>query len=101
MAYIYLSSAIIFTATSQFLLKYSLTHRRWPYLFCALLFFALVPLLSFFALKTLELSTVYISTALTQVLVLILARLGLKEEIQRQKIMGICLIVVGIIIFSL
>lgn len=70
------------------------------YLVVSLFFFGMAPVLSFFSLIRLSLGTVYISTAFTQVLILILSKTILKENINKDHIISMFFIVFGIIIYN-
>lgn len=98
---LYLSAAILFTAISQVLYKSFYATRRWRILFVSISLFVLTPFMAYLSLKTLPLSTVYMATGLTYVLVMILARLLLGETICRRKIQAMLLIVCGVVIFNL
>jgi drug/metabolite transporter (DMT)-like permease len=75
-------------------------HLRKIYLAAALSTFLAVPLFSYLALIHLTLAFVYMSTALTHVMVLILSRMFLKEHITCRQYLSIVLIVIGIVIFN-
>ena len=98
---IYLSLAIFFTAISQVLYKSFFKTRSWPALAIAISLFTLTPLMAYMSLRTLPLSTVYMATGLTYVLVLILARLLLGEAISRYKMQATLMIIGRLVIFNL
>ncbi len=70
------------------------------FLIGALILFLLVPFFSYFSLINLPLSFVYMSTALTHVLVLLLSNYFLKEVISMKQRIAISIIIVGIIMFN-
>lgn len=57
-------------------------------------------LMNYIALKTFTVSTVYMMTALTYVLVLSLSKVVLNETISRQKLQAVILIIAGIALFN-
>ncbi|HEY3643795.1 MAG TPA: hypothetical protein VGM16_00535 [Gammaproteobacteria bacterium] len=92
---------IVLTAGGQVLFKrYYLHHRRLD-LFGALAMFGLVPLINFVALRGMSFGFVYMSTAATQILVLLMCRLFLGEKLGRDALPGILLILAGIIVYTL
>nr|WP_321258817.1 SMR family transporter [uncultured Pseudodesulfovibrio sp.] len=101
MAPIYLLCAIVATAFAQIIFKYAITKRHKIWLATALLLFCIAPLMSCLALKTLSLSTVYMATGLTYVLVILMAKCFLKEQMTKQKISAMLLIVAGVIVFNI
>ena len=101
MSYVYLGCAIGFTATAQIFFKLFHQKRRFTYLLLTVALFGLTPFMSYLALKALDLSVVYMSTAITYVLVMYLARIILKETINRRQVYAVSLIVVGVMIFNI
>ena len=67
----------------------------------AIVLFAGVPITTFFALRGLSLGFVYMSTAVTQVLVLAMSHFFLGERIPRRALPAIGLILVGIVIYGI
>lgn len=98
---IYLLLAILFTAISHVLYKSFFLTQNWVGLFTAIVLFVLTPFMAYLSLKVLPMSTVYMATGLTYVLVLILAKLLLGEAISRRKIQAMLLIFSGVVIFNL
>jgi multidrug transporter EmrE-like cation transporter len=101
MSLIYLTAAILFTATAHVLFKLYFLRKNYAYLILSAGFLCATPPMSFLALRELPLSIVYMSTALTYVLVLILARVVLNEYISRRQLLSTMLIMVGVITFNL
>ncbi|HEB27822.1 MAG TPA: hypothetical protein ENI05_08615 [Porticoccus sp.] len=95
-----LALAIASTAGAQILYKLFFLRKGKIYLVGALVLFCLAPFMSYIALKQWPLSTVYMATALTYVLTLILAKFVLGESINRRKALAIILIVSGVVIFN-
>jgi len=63
--------------------------------------FCWIPFFSYLALKTIPMSTVYMSTAITQVIILMLSRFVLDEKIPYNSYIGIVFILMGIFIFTI
>jgi multidrug transporter EmrE-like cation transporter len=63
--------------------------------------FCLAPPASFFALKELSLGTVYISTAITPVLVVVAAMCFFGEKYSRLQWAGLSLIMAGVVALNL
>jgi len=97
--------AILLTSVSQMLLKAGSDNANSIYFnrFTAsgYLIFLIVTIFSILALRGLSLKFYYALTSLNYILVLIFSYIILKEEITKNKIIGIILIVWGIIIFNL
>ena len=101
MALLPLTLAILATAFAQVLYKLFYLRQHKIYLFATVAMFCLAPVMSYMALKQWSLSTVYMATGLTYVLVLVLAKLLLGEAISRRKIQAMLLIFSGVVIFNL
>ena len=101
MTFLPLTLAIISTAAAQILYKLFFLRQKKIYLVATVAMFCLVPAMSYMALKQWPLSTVYMATGLTYVLVLIMAKLLLGETISRRKMQAMLLIVGGVVIFNL
>jgi len=97
--------AIILTGIAQILLKMGSKNKVSVYCnkFSIIGYFLLfiVTIFGILALKGLDLKFYYALTSLNYILILIFSYIILKEEITKNKIMGIILIVWGIIIFNL
>ena len=95
-----LVAGLLFTAAGQVQFKhYYSSHRRLD-LLSALALFGLVPVVNFLALRGLSFGLVYMSTAVTQVLVLFMCWVFLGEKLQRSSLPGIALVVAGIIVYA-
>lgn len=97
----FLLFALLFTAVGQLLFRMYYVCKSRAYLTAALGTFLAVPIFSYFALLNLTLAFVYMSTALTHVLVLILSQKFLKERLVREQYLSMFLIVIGIVVFNL
>ncbi|HEX4299658.1 MAG TPA: hypothetical protein VH327_02200 [Gammaproteobacteria bacterium] len=95
-----LVAGLLFTAGGQVCFKHYYTTRRRLDLFSALALFGLVPVVNFLALRGLSFGLVYMSTAVTQVLVLFMCWGFLGETLKRTTLPGIVLILAGIIIYA-
>jgi drug/metabolite transporter (DMT)-like permease len=92
--------AILSTAGAQILYKLFFLRRKKIYLVATVGLFGMAPAMNYLALKHWPLISVYMATALTYVLVLILAKSVLGETIGRRKIYSMLLIVTGVVIFN-
>ena len=97
----YLSLAIIFTALAQISYKLYFHENKKIYLGASLGIFCSIPVMSYMALKGLGLSVVYMSTGLTYVLVMLLARMILKEAIDKQQIYAVLFIISGVVLYNI
>ena len=94
-------SIVYIAALAQIAYKLFFMKQKKLFLVMSLTLFCCIPLLSYLALKKLDLSTVYISTGITYVLVLILARFILNETIDKQHIYAVVLIISGVLVFNI
>lgn len=93
--------AILATAFGQYWYKrYKLSQVK-GYFFGAVLLFVMTPVMSYCALKRIPVDTVYMFTALTILVVLLLSRFGLKESISSRKLTGAGMILAGVIIYGI
>lgn len=100
-SYFCLFAAIIATALGQFFYKkYALSNERQYYILTVFLFL-ITPVCSFFALKTIPMDIVYISTSLTISFVVVLSRVFLNERINKRRYFGIGLILLGVLFYAL
>jgi drug/metabolite transporter (DMT)-like permease len=93
--------ALFFTAVGQLLFRMYYVRTNKIYIVTALGMFVAVPVFSYLALLNLTLAFVYMSTALTHVLVLIMSHIFLKEQLAKKQYVSMSLIIAGIIIFNL
>lgn len=92
--------ALLSTAAGQLLFRMHYVYKKKAYLIAALATFLAVPLFSYLALLNLTLAFVYMSTALTHIIVLVMSRLFLKEQLARKQYISMSLIVIGILVFN-
>jgi multidrug transporter EmrE-like cation transporter len=106
---LYLVLVIASTGFSQTLLKLGanqanekklITAYVNPYTLTAYGLYVLATIFTVYALKGTPLNLFYSTTSLKFVLILILSKLVLQEEINSQKIIAVGLIVFGVIIFN-
>ncbi len=95
-----LAGALVVTALAQLFYKlYFRTHRK-MILLLSIGCFVCASLFAYVALKGLTIGMVYMSTALTQVLVIGLAHFVLGERLSRDHGVAMLLIVSGIVIYT-
>lgn len=100
----YISALImVLVGTSLGQLNYKLffvRNKNWTNLILAMAFFCTVPFCAYFALKQLTVGLVYMSTALTQLIVLGLSHYVLKEKLTRNHAVALVLIISGIVLYA-
>lgn len=93
--------ALLLTAAGQVLFKhYYRTRRPWDRYLAVALFVA-VPAINFVSLRGLPFGLVYMSTAGTQVLVLVMSYFFLGERIPARALPAVGLILAGIVIYGI
>ena len=100
-AWFALGGALLATAIGQVMFKLFFRRHRYIWLATAIGFFAIAPVCNYLALQTLGIGMVYMSTALTIVLVVGLSRLILGERLSRDHGIATILIVCGVLIYAL
>ena len=98
---VYLLLAVTLTGIGQLLFRMHYLRAGYAHLTAALGTFLAVPLLNYLALRILPLGTVYMSAAVTHILVTIMSRVVLHERISGRKALSILLITLGILTFNL
>lgn len=106
--YFYAMLSIVLTGISQILLKIgarndntSLGAYLNPATLTGYFVLLIVTICGVFALKGLDLKLFYALASLNYVVVVMLSRIVLKESLSRNKVVALCLIVVGVIVFNL
>jgi drug/metabolite transporter (DMT)-like permease len=95
-----LGTSFLATAWGQVIYKlFSQTRRKW-FFAAAMSLFVVAQLANYLALHRLPIGTVYIGTGITQVLILILSMVVLKEKITRDHILAALLVVSGLVLYS-
>lgn len=95
-----LAVALLATSIGQLLFKLHYQRPGSRYLYGALGTFILIPPVTYLALINISLAAVYMSTALSNILVLVMSRIVLKERITRRHAIAATLIIIGIIVFN-
>jgi drug/metabolite transporter (DMT)-like permease len=96
-----LAASLLATAGGMVMFKhYYRSHDRLHFAYSILLF-AAVPLTTFMALQGLTLGLVYMSTAATHILVLLMSFFFLGERIPSRVLPGVALILAGIVVYGL
>ncbi|MDH5527346.1 MAG: EamA family transporter [Nitrospirota bacterium] len=95
-----LAGALISTALAQVSYKAYFRDRRLPLLVLALGLFVSAAACSYLALRGLTLGVVYMSTALTHVMVAALSWRLLGERLTRDHGIGLALITAGIVMYA-
>lgn len=88
------------TALGQMAYKLYFARRALPVLAAAVLLFLTATACTYLALKGLSIGMVYMSTAVSQLLVAGLARLVLKETLTRDHGVALALIVAGVVLYA-
>lgn len=106
---VYLVLVIAFTGLSQTLLKMGANQSSEkkicaaylnPYTVTAYSLYVLATLFTVYALKEIPLKLFYTATSIKFVLILVLSRIILREQIDKNKLIAVGLIVTGVIIFN-
>ena len=97
----WLALALLATALGQLLYKWSaLRHSR--ILVCAAIAcFCIAPIASYLALRSMSLATVYVSTAISQLVVVFGSMISFGERYGFRQWFGLALILAGVIVFNL
>ena len=101
MAYVYLILLIVFTALGQVSYKKYYANHNKAYYFTAILLFLCLPFINYLALKRLPLDIVYINSACIIITINLMSYYFLKERLSKKQIIGIGLIIVGLVSYSL
>ncbi len=99
---------VIFTSIAHLLLKkgsvLALDSKRviytHPYSLISYVIFAIVAFLSIYAMKGLDLKVFFALNSLTYICIPVLSFMFLKESVTRNKVIGIVIITLGVIIFN-
>lgn len=97
----WLALSLFCVALAQVAFKSYFKERQWPVLACAISFFLLVPFTTYNALKGLPLATVYVATAASQLLVVLISLAFMGEHYSKRQYVGFSLVLAGIIVFNL
>jgi len=97
----WLCMSLVATALAQLAFKFFFQSHRRVFLAGAIGLFLMVPYTTYNALKGLPLSTVYIATAASQLLVVLVSLLALGERYTPRQYAGLALVLTGIVLFNL
>lgn len=96
----WLALALLSTAVGQLLYKHASVKQSRAALIGAVASFCLAPPASYMALHSLNVATVYVSTALAQLAVVLASMFFFHERYSRRQWAGLGLILLGVIIFN-
>lgn len=96
----WLALSIVCVAIAQVLFKAYFNRRQWQVLACAIGFFVIVPYTSYHALKGLPLATVYVATAASQLLVVLISLTLMGERYSARQYVGFLLVLAGMVIYN-
>lgn len=92
--------AILFTTLAQLLLRYAAVRNNKLFLISGYFLLILVVIVSYFLMKLIELKYFTVIMTLNYLMVFIFSTFIFKEEINKNKVIGILFIIFGICIFS-
>jgi len=95
-----LLGSLCVTALAQLMYKLYFKARHKPYLAVSITCFVIAASCSYLALRELEIGIVYMSTALTQLMVVGMAYRVLGEPITRDHGIGMAFIISGIVLYA-
>ena len=99
--WVWLALALLATALGQLLYKTASLHGSRVRLGVAVACFCIAPIASYLALRSLSLATVYVSTAISQLLVVVLSMASFGERYGSRQWLGLGLILVGVVVFNM
>lgn len=99
-AWAWLALALAATAAGQLVYKHASMARSRKMTILAIVIFCLAPPASFLALRHLSLATVYVSTAISQLCVVLTSMALFHERYSRRQWTSLALILAGVIIFN-
>lgn len=88
------------TALAQIAFKLYFKSRKWWVLAATVGVFMLVPFTTYNALKGLPLATVYVATAASQLLVVLLSLAFMGERYSTRQYFGFVLVLAGIVLYN-
>lgn len=99
--FLFLLSAILSTALGQFFYKIFALNKKKYFFYLTILMFVLIPFFSMLSLKYYSVDVVYMFTALTILLVVLLSKLFLNEVIRKNQAIGIVFIILGVVLYGI
>lgn len=101
MSWLFLGSALVTTALGQVTYKLYFRERQRRVLAMAIAFFCCAPPSAYLALRSgMEVGFVYVSTAMTHVLVLALSWRLLGEQVKRDHVIAMTFIATGLVLYG-
>lgn len=100
-AWAWLALALFATATGQLLYKEASLRGSRIILWITVACFCAAPIASYLALRSLSLATVYVSTSISQLIVVFGSMVFFGERYGSRQWLGLALILAGVIIFNL
>lgn len=100
-AHSWLAASLLCTALAQLSFKAYFRSRYRPWVVLAIAMFGLVPYTTYQALRELPLATVYVATAVSQLLVVVASLGMLGERYSSRQWMGFGLVLAGVLIYNL
>jgi multidrug transporter EmrE-like cation transporter len=97
----WLALALLTTALGQLLYKSASLHASRARLGAAVASFCIAPVATYLALRGLSLATVYVSTAISQLIVVFGSMAFFGERYASRQWLSLALIVAGVIVFNL
>jgi drug/metabolite transporter (DMT)-like permease len=91
---------IFFTAFGHYYFKIFFKKKKTIQLIKAIILFLCIPIFANISLQNLSLSTVYVSMAFTNVLILMIAKNFLNEKINQNMYLGSLFVITGILFFN-
>ncbi len=91
--------AISATSLGQFFYKLFFQKKNTLFVILAVSLFISVPLFSYYALQEIDINIVYMSTAVTHILVIFLSKMFLNEQIQLEKMYAVLVVFFGMIVY--
>ncbi|MBT8115920.1 MAG: EamA family transporter [Arenicella sp.] len=98
--WIVLFVGLLFTALGQFFFKLYYLKNSSRYVLLAIGCFISVPLFIYWALQSIGIGTVYMSTALTHIMILFLSWAFLKEQLTRHHFISMAFIISGVVLYA-
>lgn len=95
-----LAGALTATAFGQLTYKLYFRTGKAGCVAAAILFFLLVPVCSYVALRAIPIGIFYMSTAMTHLLVMALSRVVLKEKLTTDHAVAMVLIISGVVLYA-
>ena len=99
--FLFLLGTIVSTALGQFFYKIFILDKKKFFFYLTVFTFIMAPIFSMLSLKYYSIDIVYMFTALTILLVVLLSRFFLKEKITKKQVLGIGFIILGVVLYGI